>query len=177
MTRTARDGLGTPGPIAAGGGSSAGVPIGGARYVHFKRAQDWLRYEHPAGLDDDAVQYESLGTRLVAGVETTGRRITLTFPPGYVAGFNEARVLVDEEWIFRELRLLIAAHYSDSRTGATEYRLTKLRRADPSPELFVVPQDYKLLDPKSAGATEDPWMIDSLPERYVADLAVGRLKP
>ena len=81
-TRTARDGLGTPGSLAAGGGFLAGVPIGGARYLHFKRAQDWLRYEHPAGLDDDAVQYQSLGKRLVAGVETTGRRITLTFPPG-----------------------------------------------------------------------------------------------
>ena len=86
-------------------------------------------------------------------------------------------MLVDEEWISRELRLLIAAHYSDSRTGATDYRLTNLRRADPSPELFVVPQDYKLLDPKSAGSIEDPWSIESTPERYVADFAAGRLKP
>jgi hypothetical protein len=57
--------------------------------------------------------------------------------------------------VSRELRLLIAAHYSDSRTGATDYRLTKLRRDDPPPELFVVPRDYKLLDSKSAGSSED----------------------
>src|SRR6185295_11863832 len=82
-TRTARDGLGTPRSLANGGGSSAGVPIGGARYLDFMRAQDWLRYEDPAGLEGDAVQFESLGTRFIAGVEATGERITLTFPPGF----------------------------------------------------------------------------------------------
>jgi hypothetical protein len=173
-TRTARDGLGTPSSLAAGGGF-AGVPIGGARYLNFKRAQDWLRYEHPPGLEDDAVQYESLGTRDIAGVETTGQRITLTFPPGYFAGYNEPVALVDEQWVSRELRLLISAHYSDSRTGALDYRLTNLRRTDPSPELFVIPRDYKLLDPLSAGATEDPWSTYYTPERYIEAIAAGTL--
>jgi hypothetical protein len=175
-TRTARDGLWEPDSLSAGGGSSAGVPIGGVRYVNFKRAQDWLRHGLPAGVGDDAVQYESLGARLIAGVETTGQRITLTFPPGYVAGDNEERVLVDEQWVSRELRLIIAAHYSDSRTGTTDYWLTNLRRDEPSSELFIIPYDYTLLDPKSAGATEDPWSINSTPERYVVDLAAGRVK-
>ena len=101
----------------------------------------------------------------------------MTFPPGYFAGYNEPVALVDEQWVSPELRLVIAAHYSDSRTGALDYRLTNLRRADPSPELFVIPRDYKLLDPLSAGATGDPWSISYTPERYVDDLAAGRLKP
>ena len=62
---------------------------------------------------------------------------------------------------------------SDSRSGTTDYRLTKLRRVDPPQDLFVIPLDYKLLDPKSAGSNEDPWLTDSALERYIADLAAG----
>ena len=118
------------------------------RYVYFKRAQDWLRYGRPAGVGDDAVQYRYLGARLIAGVETTGQRITLTFPPGYVAGDNEERVLVDEQWVSRELRLIIAAHYSDSRTGTTDYWLTNLRRDEPSSDLLIIPVRLHAPGPK-----------------------------
>lgn len=60
------------------------------------------------------------------------------------------------------------ARYSDSHGGVIEYRLTNIRRADPSPDLFVVPPDYTLDSP--AGSLEDPiyssqdgrWVLDGL---------------
>ena len=55
-------------------------------------------------------------------------------------------------------------------------RRTNLRRDEPSPELFIIPYDYTLLDPQERRGTEDPWSIDSTPERYVVDLAAGRVK-
>lgn len=68
---------------------------------------------------------------------------------------NEAPIeLVDEQWESPELGLIIYACYSDSNGGVIEYRLTNIRRADPSPGLFVVPPDYTL-DPGTG--PEDPW--------------------
>jgi len=47
---------------------------------------------------------------------------------------------------------VIYARYTDSQSGASEYRLTNIRREAPPPDLFVIPSDSKILDPMSAGA-------------------------
>jgi hypothetical protein len=41
---------------------------------------------------------------------------------------------------------------SDPRFGETTYRLTNLTRAEPSPQLFEIPSDFKVID---AGANRD----------------------
>jgi hypothetical protein len=51
---------------------------------------------------------------------------------------------VDERWESKDLKLLIAAFFSHSRTGELEYRLANVRRVEPPSELFVVPADYTL---------------------------------
>jgi hypothetical protein len=164
VTRTVRyTGRGTR-PLSSGG-RSLGVPIGGVRYVHFTRAQDVLRREpHVVG---DTIQRESLGTRRIAGVETTGQRTTVTFP-AWLRRNPTPIDLVDEQWESPELGLIIYARYSDSNGGVIEYRLTNVRRGDPPLDLFVVPSDYTLDSP--AGSLEDPiyasqdgrWVFDSL---------------
>src|SRR6185503_15732671 len=83
-----------------------GVPVGGVRFMGFARAQDILRLEPHAVAD--SVQYEELGTRRIAGVDTTGKRTSLTVPAGVRR--NEAPLeLVDEEWESAELGLVIYA--------------------------------------------------------------------
>lgn len=174
ITRTVRHAGHSMRPLSAGGRSSnLGVLIGGVRYVNFDRAQDWIGTERAQTIDQDAVQRESLGTKQIAGVETTGERITVTFPLGYF-GDNGPVTLVDEQWESRELDLVIYARYTDSRSGSIEYRLTNIRRVDPSPDLFVVPPDYTLQP--VAGTPDDPVAASMGPWRYSIEAAAGRLE-
>lgn len=165
VTRTTRGAAGSALPLSSGGGAILGVPVGGVRFVIFRRAAEWARREPELVRGAEFLQ-ESLGTRRIAGVETTGHRTTLIFPAWYVGNDAPFR-LIDEEWQSEELRLLIYGHYTDSRSGDIEYRLTKIRRADPSPHLFVVPPDYTFESPW--GSREDPVVGFIGPERYSAE--------
>jgi hypothetical protein len=145
-------------------GHFLGVPVGGVRFMHFARAQDILRYEPQVA---DTIQHEPLGRRRIAGVDTTGERTSVTIP-ALVHPRNEAPLdLVDEEWESAELGLVIYARYSDSNGGFIEYRLKNIRRAEPSPDLFVIPANYNV-DPGSG--SKDPayssqdgrWVFDEL---------------
>jgi hypothetical protein len=172
-TRTVRL---TPGrellALGAGGGRHFAVPIGGVRFVVFHRAQD----EHVIKIDGgvtgvDALE-ESLGSRRIAGIDTTGRRISITIPAGQ---FNNDRPveMVDEQWESSALRLVIYARYWDSRSGDIEYSLTNVRSAEPPPELFVVPPDYTL-DVGPTGPTE-PWLALIPAERFrLSDMRSAR---
>jgi hypothetical protein len=154
-------------PLSSGGGLILGMPVGGVRFVTFPRAREWIRRD-PEGARGGTIKQESLGTRRVGGVEAKGQRIALTVPAGTVD--NDAPFdLIDEEWESPELGLLLFGRYTDTRTGNIEYRLTNIRREDPSPDLFEIPADYTLIDPKAGGA-DDPWMSLSGAERWVADL-------
>jgi hypothetical protein len=84
---------------------------------------------------------DALGTRQITGIETIGRRVTMTIPAGQI-GNDRPMQIVDERWESPELKLVIYARYSDPRTGIIEYRLTNVRRAEPPPELFVIPDGY-----------------------------------
>ena len=113
------------------------VPVGGVRFLSFRRAGDLLSAD-PGAFGD--VRDEALGTRRIAGVTTTGRRITIVVPPGY--GRNDRWIeMVDERWESAELQLLIYSWHSDSRS-TIEYRLSNIRRAEQPAHLFEVPQDY-----------------------------------
>lgn len=162
VSRTARNSFGRSiRPLATGGGRVLGVPVGGVRFVTFQRAQDWLR-RNPELADNDGVQREELGTKRISGVEAVGGRITLTFPPAYFADVSTV-TLIDEQWESAELDLIVYAHYSDSRSGFVEYRLTNIRRAEPPADLFVVPADYTML---TEGYKNDPWIRLFPPELY-----------
>jgi hypothetical protein len=161
--------------LGAGGGRHFAVPIGGVRFVVFHRAQDAA---HPASDEDagDAAGVvpveESLGSRRIAGVDTIGRRISLTIP---TPRLNKDRPveMVDEQWESAALRLVIYARYWDSRSGDIEYLLTNVRSAEPPPELFIVPPDYTE-DVGPTGPTE-PWLALIPAERFrLSDIRSAR---
>ena len=145
-------------------GHFLGVPVGGVRFMHFARAQDILRYEPQAA---DSIQHEPLGRRRIAGVDTTGERTSVSIP-ALVYPRNQAPLdLVDEEWESAELGLVIYARYSDSNGGFIEYRLKNIRRAEPSPDLFVIPANYDVAPDSGSKdpmyASEDGrWVFDEL---------------
>jgi len=108
VTRTTRGAAGSALPLSSGGGAILGVPVGGVRFVIFRRAAEWARREPELVRGAEFLQ-ESLGTRRIAGVETTGHRTTLTFPAWYVGNDAPFR-LIDEEWQSEELGGIAAAH-------------------------------------------------------------------
>jgi hypothetical protein len=113
------------------------IPVGGVRFLSFERAGDLLSAD-PGAFGD--VRDEPLGTKRIAGVETTGRRITLVVPAGYHQ--NERPIeIVDERWESLELQLLIQSRHSDSRS-TIDYRVSNIRRREPPDHLFESPTYY-----------------------------------
>jgi hypothetical protein len=88
---------------------------------------------------------ESLGTRQVEGVSAEGTRTTTTIPAGQIGNLNPIN-LVTERWFSKELRMAVLITRRDPRSGDTVYRLTNIVRAEPPPDLFSVPSDYRVVD-------------------------------
>lgn len=85
---------------------------------------------------------EKLGTRDVEGVRAEGTRTTWTLPAGAI-GNERPIITTSERWYSSELQAVVLATTSDPRAGQTTYRLANIRRAEPAPELFRVPPDYR----------------------------------
>ena len=122
------------------GGASFHVPVSP---VHYRTLQlhDWRNPEFGLPERPMTVAEEALGTKPLEGVTVKGRRFTATVPasPHLKDGAVD---IVDERWESPELRLLMASTTDDPRSGHLEYRVTTVRRTDPSAHLFVVPSDY-----------------------------------
>jgi len=81
------------------------------------------------------------------GVMAEGTRATITIPAGAIGNQSPIEI-VSERWYSPELQTVIFSRRADPRFGETTYRLTNIVRAEPAAELFQVPADYKLEQPK-----------------------------
>jgi hypothetical protein len=88
---------------------------------------------------------ESLGTRQIEGVSAEGTRITTTIPAGQIGNLNPINI-VTERWVAKDLQMAVLITRRDPRSGDTVYRLTNIVRAEPPPDLFTVPSDYRIVD-------------------------------
>jgi hypothetical protein len=88
---------------------------------------------------------ESLGTRQFEGVSAEGTRITSTIPAGQIGNLNPIN-MVTERWFSKELQMAVLITRRDPRSGETVYRLTNIVRAEPPPDFFAVPSDYRVVD-------------------------------
>ncbi len=88
---------------------------------------------------------EQLGKQVIEGVEAEGTRSTVTIPAGEV-GNEQPIKIVAERWYSPDLKVVVQSHRSDPRFGEHTYRLTNIVRAEPSPSLFEVPSDYKIVE-------------------------------
>ena len=88
---------------------------------------------------------EQLGTTFMEGVAVEGTRTTMTIPAGQI-GNEQPISIVSERWTSPDLKVLVMSKQSDPRFGETTYRLTNLTRGEPSPQLFEVPADFKVVD-------------------------------
>ena len=86
---------------------------------------------------------EDLGEQVLEGVLARGTRQTHTIPAGAIG--NELPIeIVNEQWFSPDLEAIVLRRSFDPRFGETTYRLINVDRSEPSPELFVVPQDYEV---------------------------------
>ena len=95
----------------------------------------------------DAGNRESLGTQMLEGVNADGERFTSTIEIG-VIGNDRPIQSTTERWYSQELSTNIMTKRSDPRTGDEVFKLTNIRRGEPSPMLFLVPPGYTMLDSK-----------------------------
>jgi hypothetical protein len=95
-----------------------------------------------AAFGGDAVT-EELGEQVLEGVLARGTRQTHTIAAGAIG--NELPIeIVHEQWYSPDLEAIVLRRSVDPRFGETTYRLINVDRSEPSPELFVVPQDYEV---------------------------------
>lgn len=90
---------------------------------------------------------ESLGSKVIEGVQADGKRFTRTVPAGQM-GNEKPLVYVNETWTSTDLGgVVVMSLHSDPIMGETKYTLTNISRVEPAPSLFSVPADYTVRDP------------------------------
>ena len=107
-----------------------------------------MRFESTAHLGKG--ETKSLGTKDFDGVKAEGKQTTWTIPAGKIGNRNPITV-TSESWYSPDLQVTVYSRHSDPRTGESIYKLAALKRAEPSPDLFKVPEDYAT---KGRGAKE-----------------------
>jgi hypothetical protein len=83
----------------------------------------------------------SLGEKEFDGVKAEGKSTVHTIPAGDIGNRNPIMV-TSESWYAPDLKVTVYSRQSDPRYGETVYRLSNIRRGEPSADLFKVPQEY-----------------------------------
>ena len=108
-----------------------------------------LRFESTARLGKGTTT--QLGTKDIEGVRAEGQSTVWTIPAGEIGNRSPIQI-TSESWYSPELQVTLYSRYHDPRTGESIYRLAGLKRAEPSQELFAVPEGY---DTKGRGTKRD----------------------
>jgi hypothetical protein len=87
----------------------------------------------------------SLGVRDFEGVRAEGKSTSYSIPAGEIGNKN-AIVVSTETWYSPELQATVYSKHSDPRNGETVYRMTNIKRSEPSASLFTVPDGYKVTE-------------------------------
>src|SRR6201999_1439838 len=81
---------------------------------------------------------ESLGTKVIEGVQVTGTRSTSTIPAGTIGNDQDLNI-IRETWYSPDLKLVVQSTQSDPRFGVTTYTLKNIQQGSPDATLFQVP--------------------------------------
>ena len=111
-----------------------------------------MRFESTAGLGKGVTS--KLGTKEFDGVKAEGTSTVWIIPAGQIGNRNAINV-TKESWYSPELQVTVMTRHSDPRTGESIYRLAGLKRAEPSIDLFKVPEGYSVKGRAKRGAAPD----------------------
>jgi hypothetical protein len=88
---------------------------------------------------------EEIGSQTMEGVLVNGIRTTHTIAAGQI-GNDRPITIVTEVWTSPDLKTVVYSKRSDPRMGEQTFRLTNIVRTEPSPSLFTVPADFRIVD-------------------------------
>lgn len=125
---TMREGATAALPVPAPAFPMAGIGAAGAVFMRY---------------DSKNSKSENLGKQTMEGLQVEGTRITDTIPAGEI-GNDRAIQSVTERWYSPELQMVIYSKTNDPQSGETIYRVSNVRRSEPSPDLFKIPADFKI---------------------------------
>lgn len=91
-----------------------------------------------------------LGTRTIAGIDTTGTRETTTLLPG-AFGNDRNLVTTREFWQASQIGVNLLSILDDPRTGRQTFTLSDVSLNEPDPQLFEVPEGYQVVDQRQKG--------------------------
>jgi len=122
------------------------------------RVREW-NYEYVEtvpGQPTRIVRGESIGNKVIHGIEVQGRRITATTPP-VEQGNTQPTVVIHDWWISTTLGVVMAGTSDDSVRGHTEMELDNFTIGEPDPSVFQPPPGYTVRDQSTAqAATRSP---------------------
>lgn len=81
---------------------------------------------------------ESLGTKIIEGVEAEGARTTTTIAAGEI-GNKQPAMIAYERWYAPALGRNVLIKCTDTRFGEAVFRLTNINRSEPAPDVFALP--------------------------------------
>jgi len=99
----------------------------------------------PSFANNPRVTIEDLGSNTINNLDAKGTRRTLTIP-AQANGTGAALTVVDEYWYSEDLHMNVLLRHSDPRTGTETVALSDIKREEPAPSFFEVPQGYKIVD-------------------------------
>ena len=98
---------------------------------------------HPIGPGQPKdAKTESLGTKTIEGIQAEGTRTTFEIPAGELGNDKPIQV-VTETWYSSELQVIVMSRHVDPIAGEHVFRLTNIKRAEPSSDLFTVPPGFR----------------------------------
>lgn len=86
---------------------------------------------------------ESLGTKMLEGVQVEGTRTTFEIPAGQI-GNDKPIAFVTEKWFSPELQVVVYSRHLDPIAGEHIFRLVNIKKSEPSADLFAVPNGFKI---------------------------------
>ena len=110
-------------------------------------------FKPPRSPADTERKTESLGKQVIEGIDAEGVRTTLSIPAGKI-GNDRPLEIISERWESPDLQVVVLSHHKDPFAGETTYRLTEIKRSEPSRTLFEIPADYTLEQNRRGPA---PW--------------------
>ncbi len=122
-----------------GGEMGTVTSVGGAHIARFKVMTG-------ASIDENG-NTEQLGKQVIEGLETEGKRTTITIPAGQI-GNEQPIVITNEVWYSPELQTIVYSKRDDPMAGTTIFKLTNIVRDEPDAALFQLPPDYKVENPE-----------------------------
>jgi hypothetical protein len=88
---------------------------------------------------------EDLGFTTLNDLQARGTRVTRNIAPEASGTGNPVQV-VDEFWYSEELHMNLLERHTDVRGGVQTVAITSIKREEPPPALFEVPEGYKIVD-------------------------------